>query len=63
MDPLEHLNIDVEIENFYMTAAADVTALTVTQGIEEKKDLEQHSICSVIINNGYVSIIAGLFSL
>ena len=46
-----------------MTAAADVTALTVTQGIEEKKDLEQHSICSVIINNGYVSIIAGLFSL
>ena len=36
MDPLEHLNIDVEIENFYKTAAADVTALTVTQGIEEK---------------------------
>ena len=36
MDPLEHLNIDVEIENFYMTAAADVTELTVIQGIEEK---------------------------
>ena len=29
----EHLNIDVEIENFYMTAAADVTELTVIQGI------------------------------
>lgn len=46
-----------------LTAAADVTALTAIQGAEEKPDLEQHSICSVIINNGYVSIIAGLFSL
>ena len=53
MDPL----------NDYMTPAADVIALKAIKGAEEKTDLEQHSICNVFINNGYVYIIAGLLSL
>ena len=45
-----------------MTAAVNVIALKVINGFEEKTDSKQYSLCSVIIYNGYVSIIAGLFS-
>ena len=48
-------------KHFYLTAAVNVIALKVINGFEEKTDSEQYSLYSVIIYNGYVSIIAGLF--
>ena len=45
-----------------MTATVKVIELKVIHGFEEKTKSDHFSLCSVIIYNVYVSIIAGLFS-
>ena len=45
-----------------MTATVKVIELKVINGFEEKTRRDHYSLCSGIIYNVYVSIIAGLFS-